>query len=188
MNAKLKFYPMMLAPVILMLGFIWVMGGSFNMWDANFSCGSACGQEKYSELIGITWSKGVNYTLPVKSTLYLPDKVGPNPVPGMSWLLENVMAPNAGALMTTMAMFELLIGISILLGAFTRISLLGATLMNLAIMTAAGHTHPGILRVNLMMLAAAVTLILYRREKAWGLDPWLATKLEKVRFLKKIVS
>jgi uncharacterized membrane protein YphA (DoxX/SURF4 family) len=187
MKARFRFYPMMLAPLILMLGFIWVMGGTLNMYDVNFAQGPASGNERYSYLIGDVWSQGGWYNVS-QSTLYLPSKISPNPVPGMSWLLENVMAPNAGAVMTTMAAFELLIGISILIGAFTKISLLGAPLMNLGILLAAGQTNPGILRVNLLMLASALTLLLYRRQSAWGLDPWLEKKLAKVPLLKRIVS
>jgi uncharacterized membrane protein YphA (DoxX/SURF4 family) len=87
-----------------------------------------------------------------------------------------------------MATFELLIGISILTGAFTKISLLGAPLMNLGILLAAGQTNPGILRVNLLMLASALTLLLYRRQNAWGLDPWLAKKLKNVPILSRVVA
>jgi len=90
--------------------------------------------------------------------------------------------------MTTMAIFELLIGISILTGAFTRLSLLAAPLMNLGILMAAGHTNPGILRINLLMLASAIALLLYRRQNAWGLEPWLAVKLKNVPLLNRIVS
>ena len=187
MNPRMRFHPLVLAPLILMLGFIWVMGGTLNIYDADFSCGSACGQERYSYLMGDAWSHGGWYNVS-QPTLYLTDRIGPNPVPGMSWLLDNVMAPNAVAVMSTMAVFEILIGLSILLGAFTKISLVGAPLINLAIILAAGHTNPGILRVNLLMLAAAVTLLLYRREHAWGLDSWLAKKLKNVRLLNRLVS
>jgi len=187
MKLNVRFYPLMLAPLILMLGFIWVMGGTMNMYDVNFAQGPVSGNERYGYLIGDVWSQGGWYNVSY-STLYLPSKIGPNPVPGMSWLLENVMAPNAGAVMTTMAIFELLIGISILTGAFTKISLLGAPLMNFGILLAAGQTNPGILRVNLLMLASALTLLLYRRQNAWGLDPWLAKKLRNVPLLRRIVS
>ena len=153
----------------------------------NFAQGPASGNERYSYLIGVVWSEGGWYNV-TYSTLYMPSRIGPNPVPGMSWFLENVMAPNAGAVMTTMAVFELLIGISILTGAFTKISLAGAPLMNLGILLAAGQTNPGILRVNLLMLAAALALLLYRRQNAWGLDPWLAKKFKKVSLLSRIVS
>ena len=187
MKLKIRFYPLVLAPLILMLGFIWVMGGTLNMYDVNFAQGSASGNDRYSYLIGDVWSEGGWYNVSY-STLYLPSHIGPNPVPGMSWLLENVMAPNAGAVMTTMATFELLIGISILTGAFTKISLIGAPLMNLGILLAAGQTNPGILRVNLLMLASALALLMYRRQNAWGLDPWLAEKFKKVPLLRKIVS
>ena len=188
MKIKMRFYPLILAPLILMLGFIWVMGGTLNIYDVNFSCGSDCGNAKYSELIGIIWAKGGSFDIPINSTLYLPNQIGPNPIPGMAWLLENVMAPNAGPVMTTMAVFEILIGLSILLGAFTRISLFVAPFMNLAILLASGHTHPGILRINLLMLAAAISLFIYRREKSYGLDPWLSKKLKNVPVLRKIVA
>jgi len=188
MDSLKRFYPLFLAPVILMLGFIWVMGGALNFYDVNLSCGPACGAQKYSDLIGVTWAQGGDYDIYQPSTLYLSDHIGPNPIPGMAWFLENVMAPNAGIVISVMAILEVSIGVSILLGAFTKLSLLGAPLMNLGILLAAGHTHPGILRVNLLMLAAAVTLLLYRRERTWGLDPWLSKKLAKVPLLRRIVS
>jgi uncharacterized membrane protein YphA (DoxX/SURF4 family) len=187
MKARFRFYPLMLAPLILMLGFIWAMGGTLNMYDVNFAQGPASGNQRYGYLIGDVWSQGGWYNV-TYSTLYFPTRISPNPVPGMSWLLDTVMAPNAGAVMTTMAAFELLIGISILTGAFTKISLLGAPLMNLGIILAAGHTNPGILRVNLLMLGSALTLLIYRRQNAWGLDPWLAKKLKNVPILSRVAA
>ncbi len=175
-----------LLPLRFMLGFIWIMGGLLNLQDVYFSCGLDCGGQKYGELIGIVWAEGVALQLPVSPTLYLSDGIVPNPIPGMGYLLVNFIAPNAALFMVTMATLELLIGTSILLGAFNRVSLLGAVMMNVLILLAAGHTHPGILRVNLLMAAGAASLFLAQASRYLGLDSILSRKLKGVPLLRRL--
>ncbi len=174
-------------PIRLMLGAVWLMGGMMNLNDAVFSCGVECGSQKYEGLIGIVWATGVSLGLPVSPTIYLADTIPPNPVPGMSYLLREVVAPNAGVFMITMGTLELLVGVSILVGAFTRLSFLGGISMNVLILLAAGHTHPGILRTNLLMAAAAASLYLSRSGGYLGLDAVLSRKLKTVPVLRHLL-
>ncbi len=176
-----------LLPLRFMLGFIWLMGGFLNLHDVYLACGPECGSEKYGELIGIVWATGVALPLPVSPTLYLPDAIPPNPVPGMGYLLTNLVAPNAGLFMTTVAVLEILIGISVILGALNRLSLLGGIAMNVLILLAAGHTHPGILRVNLLMAAGAATLYMARASRYLGLDSLLSRRLKAHPVLQRLV-
>jgi len=174
-----------LLPLRLVLASVWIMGGVLNFYDANLACGPSCGQQRYAELIGVVWSEGVSIPLPVPSTLYLQDSIPRNPVPGMSWFLSAVVAPNALLFMTTMAILEVSVGVAILTGAFTRLATAGAMAMNGTILLAAGHTHPAILRVNLLMAAAALTLLLAGAGKHYAIDPWLARKVGRWPLLRR---
>ncbi|NIN63894.1 MAG: hypothetical protein GTO63_04095 [Anaerolineae bacterium] len=173
-------------PLRLMLGIIWLMGGLLNLSDVVFTCGYECGSQRYEELTGVVWATGASIGLPIAPTIYLADSIPANPVPGMGYLLANVIAPNAGAFMLTMGTLELLVGISILLGIFTRLSLVGAIVLNVLILLAAGHTHPGILRINLLMAAAAASLYLSRSGGYLGLDSFLSRKLKSVPILRHL--
>ncbi len=173
-------------PLRLMLGVIWLMGGLLNLYDVAFTCGYECGGQRYEELTGVVWATGASLGLPVAPTIYLADSIPANPVPGMGYLLANFVAPNAGAFMVTMGMLELLVGVSILLGIFTRLSLVGAIILNFLILLAAGHTHPGILRINLLMAAAAASLYLSRSGGYLGLDSLLSRKLKRVPILRHL--
>ena len=174
-----------LLPLRLILAFVLILGGVLNLNDAQVSCGPSCGQEKYSQLIGTVWANGIPVALPVPSTLYLQDNIPPNPVPGMAWFLSEFVAPNALLFITTMAIFEIAVGVAILTGSFTRLATLGAILMNLTIILAAGHTHPGILRVNLLMAAAALTLFLAGAGRYYAVDPWLSQKVSRWPLLRR---
>lgn len=169
-----------------MLAAIWLMGGLLNLSNVIFTCGYECGSQSYEELIGDVWATGASLGLPVSPTIYLADTIPANPVPGMGFLLATFVAPNAGAFMVTMGTLELLVGISILAGAFTRLSFLGAIVMNVTILLAAGHTHPGILRVNLLMAAAAASLYLSRSGGYLGLDSLISRKLKAVPVLRRL--
>ncbi len=174
-----------LLPVRFMLAFIWLMGGLLNLYDVYVACGLECGSQKYGELVGTVWAEGIVLQLPVPPTIYLPDTISANPVPGMGYLLANFVARHAGPFMTTMAVLEILVGISILVGAFNRLSLLGGIAMNVLILLAAGHTHPGILRANLLMAAAAASLYLARASRYLGLDLLLSRRLRAVPLIRK---
>lgn len=178
-------YHRALLPLRLVLASIWIMGGILNAYDANFACGPTCGQERYAQLIGNVWAEGLVIPLPVPSTLYLQDTVPPNPVPGMGWFLSAVVAPNALLFMTVMATLEIAVGFAILTGTFTRLATIGAIAMNLTIILAAGHTHPAILRVNLLMAGAALTLLLARAGRYYAVDPWLSRKISRWPLLQR---
>lgn len=175
-------------PVRFMLGFVWLMGGVLNLFDLFVANDLEKGSEKYSTLIGTVWSRGLSFELPVPSTIYLPSQIPANPIPGMSWFLESVAAPNAAMFMSVMATLEILIGISILFGIFARASPIGATLMNVAIIISAGHTHPAILRTNLLMAAMALTIYLTKAGRVYGVDSWLSRKVKRVPILNKMCA
>ncbi|HLB68483.1 MAG TPA: TQO small subunit DoxD [Thermoplasmata archaeon] len=170
-----------LLPLRFVLAFVWIMGGVLNAYDSNV----IGGQDRYEQLIGVVWADGVSIQLPVPSTLYLQDAILPNPVPGMAWFLSAIVAPNARVFMTTMALLEIAVGAAILTGSFTRLATMGAVLMNATILLAAGHTHPAILRVNLLMAGAAFTLFLARAGRYYAVDPWLSRRVSRWPLLRK---
>lgn len=165
-----------LLPARFMLAFIWIMGGALNMMDMS----TPTGPERYGILFGEVWTEGLQIDLPVPSTLYVPDSIPENPIPFVRDVLRDVVAPNIQTFLLMAPITELLIGITLLLGFMTRLSALGAVLMNLTILLASGHTHPGILRVNLLMLAVAVTLFLSKSGRHFGIDKFLSKKYPNI--------
>ena len=138
------------------------------------------GAERYRTLMGEVWADGLQIDLPVPSTLYVSDTIPENPIPFVRGLLKDVIAPNIQNFLLMAPLTELLIGITLLLGFMTRLSTLGAVIMNLTILLASGHTHPGILRVNLLMMAVAATLFLSRTGRHFGIDKFLAEKYPNI--------
>lgn len=171
-------------PLVLALGGIWVMGGVLNAADVS----APDGPQRYGALIGQVWSEGIRIDLPVGPTLYLPDSVPPNPVPGMRAFLRDWVAPNAQAVMLTMAALEILVGLSVLSGFLTRYALPLGMLMNVGILLAAGHTHPAILRVNLLMAAAGASLYLVRQRRPYGFDVLLRERFADSRLVRAACS
>lgn len=167
-----------LLPVRFMLAFIWIMGGSLNMIDMY----TLDGVDRYGTLIGEVWADGLKIDLQVPSTLYLSDTIPENPIPFAKTILKDIIAPNIENFLLMAPLTELLIGITLLLGFMTRLSALGAIFMNLTILLASGHTHPGILRVNLLMMAVAVTLLLSKTGRHFGVDKYLAEKYPNIPF------
>lgn len=165
-----------LLPARFMLAFIWIMGGSLNMIDMS----SPDGAERYGTLMGEVWADGLKIDLQVPSTIYLSDTIPENPIPFVGTFLSDVIAPNIQSFLLMAPLTELLIGITLLLGFMTRLSALGAIFMNLTILVASGHTHPGILRVNLLMMAVAITLLLSKTGRYIGIDKFLAEKYPNI--------
>ncbi len=163
-------------PARFMLAFIWIMGGSLNLMDMS----TPDGPERYRTLLGEVWADGLKIDLSVPSTLYVPDTIPANPIPFARTILKDIVAPNIEIFLLMAPLTELLIGIALLLGFMTRLSTLGAALMNLTILLASGHTHPGILRVNLLMMAVAITLFLSRSGRHFGIDKFLSEKYPNI--------
>jgi uncharacterized membrane protein YphA (DoxX/SURF4 family) len=167
-----------LLPLRVVFAAIWIMGGFVNLYDANVAFGPASGQERYEQLIGV-WADGAVIPLPIGSTVYLQGEIPPNPIPGMDVFLREFVAPNALAFISTMGILELSVGLAVLAGAFTRLALVGAIAMSTSIILAAGHTHPGILRVNLLMVGVGLFLLLARVGRHYALDAWIASRLQR---------
>lgn len=166
----------LLLPARFMLAFIWIMGGSLNMIDMS----TPDGADRYGTLMGEVWADGLKIDLQVPSTLYLSDTIPANPIPFASTILKEVVAPNIQMFIIMAPITELLIGITLLLGFMTRLSATGAIFMNLTILLASGHTHPGILRVNLLMMAVALTILLSKTGRYLGIDKFLAEKYPNI--------
>jgi len=136
--------------------------------------------DRYGTLLGQVWSKGLKIELQVPSTIYLSDTIPENPIPFARTILSDIVAPNIKIFLLMAPLTELLIGITLLLGFMTRLSAIGAIFMNLTILLASGHTHPGILRVNLLMMAVAITLLLSKTGRYIGVDKYLAKKYPNI--------
>lgn len=168
----------LLLPIRFMLAFIWIMGGTLNFIDMS----TPDAAERYGTLMGQVWAEGLKVDLQVPSTLYLSDTIPENPIPFASKILTDIVAPNIQNFLLMAPLTELLIGITLLLGFMTRLSAIGAIFMNLTIILASGHTHPGILRVNLMMMAVAVTILLSKTGRHFGIDKYLSKKYPNIPF------
>jgi len=168
----------LLLPARFMLAFIWIMGGTLNMMDMS----TPDAADRYGTLMGEVWADGLKIDLQVPSTLYLADTIPENPIPFAKTILKEVIAPNIQSFLLMAPLTELLIGTTLLLGFMTRLSATGAIFMNLTILLASGHTHPGILRVNLLMMAVAFTLLLSKTGRYFGIDKFLAEKYPKIPF------
>ncbi len=168
----------LLLPARFMLAFIWIMGGSLNLIDMS----TPDAADRYGTLMGQVWAEGLMIDLQVPSTLYLSDTIPANPIPFAGTILTDIVAPNIQNFLLMAPLTELLIGITLLLGFMTRLSAVGAIFMNLTILIASGHTHPGILRVNLLMMAVALTILLSKTGRHLGIDKYLYEKYPNIPF------
>jgi thiosulfate dehydrogenase [quinone] large subunit len=103
-----------------------------------------------------------------------------NPYPFMESLLTNTAAPNAAAVVTMIAVVEVLVGISLLLGVLTRVGSVGGILMNVIFYLAAGHTSPSTAGINLVMIGAQLGMMIAPGGRVLGLDAILHRKFAKV--------
>ncbi|WP_455285888.1 TQO small subunit DoxD [[Eubacterium] cellulosolvens] len=103
-----------------------------------------------------------------------------NPYPFMADFLVNTAAPNAATVVTTIAVVETLVGISLLLGILTRVGALGGIAMNAIFYLAAGHTSPSTAGINLVMIGAQLAMMIAPGGRVLGLDALLHRKLGNI--------
>ena len=103
-----------------------------------------------------------------------------NPYPFMTDFLTNTAAPNAAAVVTTIAVVEALVGISLLLGVLTRVGALGGIAMNVIFYLAAGHTSPSTAGINLVMIGAQLGMMIAPGGRVLGLDAILHRKFANI--------
>jgi thiosulfate dehydrogenase [quinone] large subunit len=98
----------------------------------------------------------------------------------MADFLTNAAAPNASAFVTAIAITEVLVGLSLLLGILTRFGALGGIVMNVIFYLAAGHTSPSTAGINLVMIGAQLAMMVAPGGRVLGLDAILRRKFAKV--------
>ncbi len=103
-----------------------------------------------------------------------------NPYPFMTDFLTNTVAPNAPTVVTTIAILEVLVGVSLLLGMLAPVGALGGMVMNAIYYLAAGHTSPSTAGVNLMMIGAELAIIVGAGGRVLGVDAILHKKFKKI--------
>jgi len=119
------------------------------------------------------WEKLANpeYTAGMAKTIgYFASK---NPYPWMQSLLTNVALPNAELFAPVFSWGELLVGISLLLGLFSPLGLLGALAMNITFFFAAGWTGPGTQTANEVLIFAELIMFLGFAGKVLSVDQFL---------------
>jgi len=103
-----------------------------------------------------------------------------NPYPFMADFLTNAAAPNASVFVTAIAITEVLVGLSLLLGILTRFGAFGGIVMNVIFYLAAGHTSPSTAGINLIMIGAQLAMMVAPGGRVLGLDAILHRKFAKV--------
>lgn len=103
-----------------------------------------------------------------------------NPYPFMVDFLTNTAAPNASTFVTMIAITEVLVGLSLLLGLLTRIGASGGIIMNAIFYLAAGHTSPSTAGINLVMIGAQLATAIAPGGRVLGLDAILYRKFARI--------
>jgi thiosulfate dehydrogenase [quinone] large subunit len=103
-----------------------------------------------------------------------------NPYPFMTDFLTNTAATNTPAFVTMIAICEVLVGLSLLLGLLTRIGALGGIILNAIFYLAAGQTSPSTAGINLVMIDAQLGMMIAPGGRVLGLDALLHRKFTRV--------
>ena len=103
-----------------------------------------------------------------------------NPYPFMTDFLTSTVAPNAPTVVTTIAVLEVLVGVSLLLGMLAPVGALGGMVMNAIYYLAAGHTSASTAGINLMMIGAQLAIIVAAGGRVLGVDAILHKKFPRV--------
>jgi thiosulfate dehydrogenase [quinone] large subunit len=97
-------------------------------------------------------------------------------IPGYGWILQNVLLPNFGLLGTFTFTAELLIGISLMFGLFSRFGAFLATVMALQLYVGLSNTEWYWTYGMLVLLG--VVLIPIPTGRRLGIDQWLAPRFQ----------
>ena len=104
-----------------------------------------------------------------------------NPYPIMVSFLKDFATPNAGMIITTIAISETTLGILFLLGLFVRPASIIAMIQSAIFFLAAGHTSPSTAGINFIMFGGELFLLLTSAGRAYGLDAVLHKKFPKLK-------
>ncbi len=86
---------------------------------------------------------------------------------------------NEIAFLTLVAVGELLVGIALLLGLFTRLGGLASFVMLMANLFAYGYSSSAVYGINLWGALVGFTLAMYRSGRYFGMDQFLGPRLDK---------
>lgn len=103
-----------------------------------------------------------------------------NPYPFMVDFLTKTAVPNAATVVAIIAIFEVLVGISLLFGVLTRLGALGGIVMNVIFYLAAGHTSPSTAGLGLVMIGAQLAMMIAPGGRVLGLDAILHRKFARI--------
>ncbi|KZL91460.1 TQO small subunit DoxD [Clostridium magnum] len=135
----------------------------------------SAGMEKISSPVWVGDKAGVAVTGFLKGALA--KATGDHPLV-QGWyanFVESVALPNATVFSYLVAYGEVLVGISLILGALTIVGLLGGAFMNLNYMFAGTtSTNPNLYTVAILLMAAGANAYLF------GLDRFILPKLSKL--------
>lgn len=93
--------------------------------------------------------------------------------------LNAYVIPNAEAFAWAIMIGEILVGISFMLGSFTKVGAVAGILMNVNFFVAAGHLSPSTWTINLLLIGFQVVFLLSREAKALSIDQLVQSKLAK---------
>lgn len=158
---------------------VWIWGAVVNLSDVFLDpAGFDAAVLRWRYMFEEVWVQGSSLGLPL-GTPYAPSQIPPNPYPWMAEFLQSYMGPNVDLVVRTMPLLELAIGFGLLLGFLTRPAALGGMAVNIMIFLASGHTNPGIARVNFLMLATEVGILLTSAGRTLGVDALLAKRVPR---------
>ncbi|TET89439.1 MAG: DoxX family protein [Methanomassiliicoccales archaeon] len=93
--------------------------------------------------------------------------------------LNGFVIPNAAAFAMAIAIGELLVGLSFVLGGFTRFGAIGGILLNVNFFFAASHVSPAVWSVNLLLIGLQLVFIFSKEAKELSVDQLVQSKLSK---------
>ena len=97
-------------------------------------------------------------------------------IPGYGWIVQNVLLPNFGLLGTFTFTAELLVGISLMFGIFSRFGAIVATVLALQLYVGLSNTEWYWTYGTIVLLA--IVLLPIPTGRRLGVDQWLAPRLQ----------
>lgn len=152
--------------------------------------------------VGYSWlTSGIHKTFGPGSTVWVGSKAGvavtgflqgalqktggehPDVQSWYAWFVQNLALPNAKIFSYLVAYGELLVGIALILGAFTTIALLAGIFMNFNYLLAGTVSSNPVYLIEQLLLLFAGSAAFY-----WGLDRWLLPMINERRSERNRIS
>jgi thiosulfate dehydrogenase [quinone] large subunit len=105
---------------------------------------------------------------------------------GVSHFLTNVVAPNAQIFAWLIALGELCVGVSLLLGIVTRLGGFFAIVQAITNILVAGGNGADTIGHNYMLALVGLVVILTAAARTYGIDGWLISRYPNARWLRFI--